>query len=227
MTGTFIDGPSAPVSAWRMYRAMVGIGLLCGVLIVIVFQVTKPVIERKRAEALQRAVFDVLPDARSSRTFRLEPDGHFRPLEGHADGAGLVYAGYDDARRLVGVAVEAAGMGYQDVIRVIYGYSADEEAIIGLRVLESKETPGLGDRIESDPDFLRNFERLDVSLGSSGSIAHPIEPAKHGTKQHPWQVDAITGATISSVAISNLLRDSTERWVPLIRGNLADFEAPE
>ena len=45
-------------------------------------------------------------------------------------------------------------MGYQDVIRVLYGYSFAEEAVVGIRVLESKETPGLGTRIETDPDFL-------------------------------------------------------------------------
>jgi electron transport complex protein RnfG len=223
MSTTFVEGPSAPPSTWQMYRSMVGIGLVCGVLIVTAFELTRPVIERNRAEALQRAVFHVLPEARESRTFRLDSDGHFRRLEGRADGASVVHAGYDE-RRLVGIAVEAAGMGYQDVIRVLYGYSVSEEAIIGLRVLESKETPGLGDRIEKDPAFLRNFERLDVALGDDGSIAHPIESVKHGKKEQPWQVDAITGATISSVAIANILRDSTKRWVPLIRGNLADFE---
>ena len=49
---------------------------------------------------------------------------------------------------IVGLAVEAQGMGYQDVIRVIYGYSFEQDAIVGIRVLESKETPGLGDKIE-------------------------------------------------------------------------------
>ena len=61
-------------SVWHMYRAMVGIGLLCGLLIVSVFVSTRPVIERNRAEALQRAIFQVLPEARSSSTFRLSGD---------------------------------------------------------------------------------------------------------------------------------------------------------
>ena len=37
-------------------------------------------------------------------------------------------------------------MGYQDVIVVFYGYSSADDAVIGIRVLESKETPGLGDQ---------------------------------------------------------------------------------
>ena len=71
MSATAHVGMPAPPSVWHMYRAMVGIGLLCGLIIVSVFQLTRPVIERNKAEALQRAIFQVLPGARSSATFRL------------------------------------------------------------------------------------------------------------------------------------------------------------
>jgi electron transport complex protein RnfG len=218
-----VAGTSSP-STWQMYRAMVGIGVLCGLLIVTVFELTRPVIARNKAEALKRAIFQVLPDARSSVTYRINADDRFLVLEGEATGEGLVYAGYDEREQLVGLAVEAQGMGYQDVIRVIYGYSFDQEAIVGIRVLESKETPGLGDKIEKDPAFLENFKQLDVSLTGDGSaIAHPIAFTKHGEKEHPWQVDGITGATISSDAIANLLSKNTSYWVPRIRRNLDDF----
>jgi electron transport complex protein RnfG len=211
-----------------MYRALVGVGLLCGLLIVSVFQLTRPVIERNRAEALQRAIFQVLPGARSSATFRLVGEERFEMLEGESDGAPLAYAGYDEDRRLVGLALEAHGMGYQDVIRVLYGYSFAEQAVIGIRVLESRETPGLGDKIETDPAFLANFERLDVSLSDDQTrILHPIEAVKHGAREHPWQVDGITGATISSVAIADILSQSTSWWIPRIRRNLDDFRIAE
>jgi electron transport complex protein RnfG len=214
----------APPRVWHMYRSMVGVGLLCGLLIVTVFQVTRPVIERNKAEALQRAIFQVLPAARSSTTFRITGDERFEVLQGEGVGEQLVYAGYDEQERLVGLAVEAQGMGYQDVIRVLYGYSFAEDAIVGIRVLESKETPGLGDKIETDPAFLENFVRLDVALTDDlSTILNPIEPVKRGKKEHPWQIDAITGATISSKAIANILRSSSAYWVPRIRRNLDDF----
>ncbi len=218
----------APPSVWHMYRAMVGIGLACGLLIVTVFELTRPVIERNRAEALQRAIFKVLPDARSSQTFRLVDGERFEKLEGAAAGERLAYAGYDAQRRLVGLALEAQGMGYADVIGILYGYSFAKDAIVGIRVLESRETPGLGDRIEKDPDFLANFERLDVRLTEDGTaIANPIETVKHGEKEHPWQVDGITGATISSVAIGRMLAASSAAWLPTIRRNLDAFELAE
>jgi len=218
----------APPSAWHMYRAMVGVGVFCGLLIVSVFQVTRPIIERNKAEALQKAIFHVLPDARTSTTYRLNDAGGFEILEGEGVGEQLVYAGYDDQEELMGLAVEAQGMGYQDVIGLIYGYSFAEEAIIGVQVLESKETPGLGDKIETDPAFLENFERLDASLVDDLSeMANPIVPVKHGTKTHPWEVDGITGATISSVAIAEILNKSAQYWTPRIRNHLGDFRREE
>jgi len=206
-----------------MYRAMVGVGLLCGVLIVSVYQWTKPIIDRKKAEALQQAIFHVLPSARSSATFRFSGEG-FAINQGEESADPLVYAGYDETQQLIGVAIEAQGMGYQDVIRVLYGYSFADDAIIGIRVLDSKETPGLGDRIETDEQFLENFVRLDVSLNADMSeVLHTIEAVKNGKKEHAWQVDGITGATVSSVALANLLDRSARFWIPRIRRNLNDL----
>jgi len=221
-------GMPAPPSVWHMYRAMVGVGLLCGLIIVSVYELTRPVIEKNKAEALQRAIFQVLPGARSSATFRFDAQERFEKLAGPAQGAELVYAGYDAERNLVGVAVEAQGMGYQDVIHVLYGYDFAQDAVVGIRVLESRETPGLGDKIETDPDFLANFERLAVALtGDLAAIANPVEFVKKGEKQHPWQIDGITGATISSKAIASILRGSTAHWITRIRRRLDDFRVVE
>jgi len=211
-----------------MYRAMVGVGVFCGLLIVSVFQVTRPIIEHNKAEALKKAIFHVLPDASTSGTYRLNDAGGFEVLEGEGVGEQLVYAGYDEKQELVGLAVQAQGMGYQDVIGLIYGYSFAEDAIVGVQVLESKETPGLGDKIETDPAFLENFERLDVSLVDDLSeMANPIVPVKHGAKTNPWEVDGITGATISSVAIAEILNRSAQYWTPRIRNHLDDFRREE
>ncbi len=228
MTGTELEAQAAPTSAWQMYRAMVGVGLFCGLLIVTVFQATLPIIEQNKAEALQRAIFRVLPEATASSTFSYDESKGFELLEGRSDGQELLYAGYDDDGALVGLAIEAQGMGYQDVIALIYGYSFSDDAITGIQVLESKETPGLGDKIESDPDFLENFKRLDVSLGDHASkLANEIVPVKNGEKTHPWEIDGITGATISSVAIANILNGSAQHWVPRIESRLTDFQGGE
>ncbi len=210
---------SGPAPIWPLYRAMVGVGLLCGLLIVGVYQLTLPVIARNRAEALERAVFRVLPGARSQRSFAWREGGGFEAAESGA--AGQVHAGYDETGRLVGLAVEGSALGYADAIRVLYGYAPEAGAVVGMAVLETRETPGLGDRIETDPAFLANFERLEVPLDAGGeAVLHPIEAVKPGEKQHAWQVEGITGATISSVAVARALAGSTGRWVPRIERHL-------
>ena len=216
MTPDGNTGDTGATAAWPMYRALVGIGMLCGLLIVSVYEVTKPIIAANQAEALQAAIFEVLPDARTSRTFAWSASGGFAPAdEAGPDAAELIYAGYGESGRLVGFAIEGQGMGYQDVICVLYGYAPEHQAIIGIKVLDSRETPGLGDKIEKDPAFLANFERLDVSLAPDGEdLANPIAATKHGEKTSPWQVDAITGATISSFAIADILQASASVWVP-------------
>jgi len=219
--------PAETTSVWSMYRTLVGVGLICGLGVVSVFQATGPRIARNRAEALAHAILEVVPGAETSRSYKLAADGSFAEATGAAaPGEERVYAAYGADGGFVGLAVEGRGMGYQDTIVVLWGYDPTKQAIVGLRVLESRETPGLGDRIESDPDFKKNFDGLDVSLALDGeSLAHPVVTVAHGKKENPWEVDGITGATISSKAIGKLLGESAAHWLPRLRPRLADFAA--
>ena len=47
----------------KMLQAMVGIGILCALLIVLTYQGTLPVIEKNKAEALEKAIFKGFPDS--------------------------------------------------------------------------------------------------------------------------------------------------------------------
>jgi electron transport complex protein RnfG len=204
-----------------MLRSLIGVAAVAGALIVVTFQLTFPIIKAKKAEALRRAVFDVIPGARSVVTFKLEPDGGLEPLTGEDERAVKYYAGYTDDNQLIGVAIEAQGNGFQDVIKVLYGYAPTEQNIIGMKVLESKETPGLGDKIGKDPAFLANFDKLDARLTEDGTkLQHAFEVVKPGAKKSRWQIDGITGATISSKAMGRLLNKSAPRRLPPVLNNL-------
>ena len=76
-----------------------------------------------------------------------------------------------------------------------------------MTVLESRETPGLGDKIYKDAKFVAEFRTL---------VVEPvIELIKgHGDKAN--QVDAITGATISSRAVVKILNQTNTVWRPRI-----------
>ncbi|WP_258104366.1 RnfABCDGE type electron transport complex subunit G [Marinoscillum sp. MHG1-6] len=209
----------------KMLQAMVGIGLICALLIVLTYEGTLPRVRYLKEEALQKAIFQVLPGSNESVTFLIDEAGEIIAQPGKNESVNKVYAGYTAEGRLVGVAIEASGKGYADVIKVLYGYDPAAEKVIGFHVLESKETPGLGDKIEKDKSFQENFKKMDVKLGASGlSKEHPIIAVKSGLKQNSWEVDGITGATISSRAVASILEQSTSEWLPLIRKNMDEFK---
>lgn len=208
--------------AFRMSAVLCLVAAGAGVLVVSVYELTQPRIAANERRAVEAAVFDVLPEAASRRTF-LATDGGFVPREDTATGGPAVHAGYGKDGELLGVALQAAGQGYQDVITVLYGYDPDEGEVTGMKVLRSKETPGLGSRIGTDPDFLAAFRGLDARVGSGGNMEHRIEVVRAGEAAEPWQVDAITGATISSKAVGTMVGESLKEWAPIINAHYEDF----
>jgi electron transport complex protein RnfG len=215
-----------PTSAWSMYRAIVGIGALCALLIVTVYQTTAARIRENQERFLAQAVAQILPAARTTVAVTLSEDGRLQKA-GEAP-ALPVFLGYGADGELVGAVVTAQGMGYQDNIRVLYAYSFDLDAIVGFKVLDSKETPGLGDKIEKEPHFIANFEALDASLTADRDVLlNPIVTVKQGEKENPWQIDGITGATITSEAIGNILNDSANTWVPVLERDAQTFASGE
>lgn len=205
----------------RMVAVMGAIGLISSVLLVATYQVTLPYVEANREAYLEAAVFDVLPGAVHRIGFA--PDGHggLARLEAGATRGLRLFAGYDADGRLVGVAVEAKGQGFQDVLRILYGYVPACACVVGMKVLESKETPGLGDKIEKDAAFLANFDSLDVRLAPDGQrLLHGVGLVKQGAEREAWEIAAITGATISSRAIATIINSSAAEVLPLIETNL-------
>jgi electron transport complex protein RnfG len=215
-----MNTPAPPVQAppsGSMIRALGGVAMISGFLVVLVFQITLPMIEENQRLAIEQAIFQVIPGATRRVDFSLGPGGLTRVDEATPGGAEdtQVYAGYDASGKLLGVALEAAAQGYQDVIRLLYGYSPEREHITGIKVLKMTETPGLGDKIASDPAFLANFKALDARLNADKTaLLNPIETVKHGRKTDPWQIDAISGATISSRAVGKMLNESAQTYFP-------------
>jgi electron transport complex protein RnfG len=205
-------------STWSMYRAIVGIGALCALLIVSVFNVTETRISENQARFLAAAISEVLPGAHSTIPVATTAAGGIVEA---ADALPLpVFLGYDANAELAGAVITAEGMGYQDTIRVLYAYSFELDAIVGFKVLDSKETPGLGDRVETEAHFIANFEKLDATVTADGtSLLHPIVTVKQGEKTEAWQLDGITGATITSEAIGSILNGSANTWVPVLERN--------
>jgi len=201
-------------SSFRLVASLAVAGLLSGVILVSVYLATAPRIERNRIEALNRAILNVLPGMETQSIFVLRGESLQR-LEGEArpaPGEEAVYAGYAPDGSLVGYAIPADGPGFMDTISLIYGFDPQRRVVVGMEVLESRETPGLGDKIIHDDDFLANFAALAVDP--------QIVPVKKG-KSDQNQVDCITGATISSEAVVSILNRSNQRWLPLLESVVA------
>jgi len=200
---------SGEASSARMIATLTVAGLASGLLLVGVYEITKPIIEANNAAALERAVFQVLPGTTSMEPI-VERDGALAIGSGSKDEEELdtIYLGRDSAGTITGYAIPWQGTGFQDVIKLIYGYHPARGVVVGMEILESMETPGLGDKIFKDASFLANFEAL--------AVEPTIVPVANGAKTEPHQVDCITGATISSKAVVKIINGGNEHWLGLL-----------
>ena len=203
-------GEATPV---RLVLTLSLAGLLSGLIIVAVFEATLPSITAYQAQQLRAAVFEVLPGTGRLQRLAWRDGALVADDQGPADEQ-AVYAGYAPDGRFVGYAIPGAGPGFQDTIRLLYGYLPMERRIVGMRVLDSRETPGLGDKIYKDAHFVAEFRDLAVDP--------EVAAVKKGSKTGPNQIDAITGATISSKAVVRIINEANRLWL----GRLEDFRAP-
>lgn len=189
------------VSSLRLVATLAIAGALAGMAIVTAFKWTKPSIDAHAALELQKAVLQVLGGATTYKTAFLE-NGQFT-LTQPADTAGVpkVYVGYDPNGQPRGVAMEAAEPGFQDVITLLFGYDPSTRNVIGMKVLNSNETPGLGARITNDSVFIKQFD----------DVATPLVGVKEGQgKGKKDEVVMITGSTISSRAVIKIIDDKLD-----------------
>jgi electron transport complex protein RnfG len=205
---------------FRLVMTLAITGLLSGLVLVCIYLVTQPLILRNQAEAMRKAIYRVLPGTENISTFVVEESG-LVPFEAVGDempAGDAVFAGRLEDGRLIGYAIPAAGAGFMDTVKLIYGYDPARRAIIGMQVLDSKETPGLGDKIIFDEHFHQNFVELKVEPEIVG--------VKRGEKVNPNEVDTITGATISSNAVITILNDGSKKWLPLLETLESDEVKP-
>lgn len=210
-----------PTGSWAMIRTLAMVSVISGFLVVLMYQATAQRIAENRKHAVEEAVFKVIPGAVERVSFAMSPEG-FTRVEGKEITGPKVYAGYDAAGKLLGIAFEGAAQGYGDIVHSLFGYDPARECVIGMVVLESKETPGLGDKVSTEPRFVDCFKALEAKV-SGGALANPIELTKRGTQRQPWQIDGITGVTISSRAVTRGLNESAQKVIPLIRQHLGQF----
>jgi len=203
------------------------ISLVAGILIVFTYEQTLPFIEANKQRAIEAAVLQLVPTMQQRRDFVVD-DGVMRLAnEKESRDVSRIYAGYDADGALAGLALPGSAQGYQGMLRLLYSYNPDCSCITGMKIVQATETPGLGDKIAFDKKFLANFNQLAAGLNSQGtSLEHDIVAVRHGRKQHAWEIDAISGATVSSKAVAKAINRSAAQLLPVVRAKLKQFTEP-
>jgi electron transport complex protein RnfG len=100
------------------------------------------------------------------------------------------------------VTFEALGKGYGGDIGVMVGINLDDDKIVGVGVTTHSETPGIGARAKTDPAFSAQFKGM------------PMEDT-FKVKTEGGQVDALSGATITSRGVSVALTEASKIYKSL------------
>lgn len=152
-----------------------------------------PQIAVNQVRALQEAIGQVVPHVAKTEVVPLS--GYDRP----------VYRCLDNDGTPAGWAIDAVGMGFADKIRLVVGLTLDGAQITGLKVIENIETPGLGNKITDEP-WAAQYVGLDAGRG--------ITVQKRPPKADDNEVQAVTGATISSKAVTEIVNRALARVRP-------------
>jgi len=112
-----------------------------------------------------------------------------------------VYRAVDAAGAPVGWVVPASGQGFADRIELLIGLDAAAARITGLYILDQKETPGLGDNITTER-WRKQF------AGKPADVALQV---RKGPAEAPHEIEAITGATISSESVTAIVNAAVRR----------------
>lgn len=132
--------------------------------------------------------------AAEGKTLEIVPRTVVVEKNGRETGYGVFEAIRPGGER-VGWVVKAKGQGYADRIELLLGLGPDVREVRGIFVLEQKETPGLGNKI-TFPEWNSQFRGKPT--------AEPLTVVKGGGSG-PTRIDAITGATISSRAVTSIV----------------------
>lgn len=112
------------------------------------------------------------------------------------------YKVFDESDSSLGYSLVYSGNGFQGKIKLMIGLSDDLSKLTSIEVLEQSETPGLGTKI-LEPPYEDQYN--DLIPGTAIKLVKGVEPSS------PNEVQAITGATISSRAVVTIVNEGISK----------------
>lgn len=107
--------------------------------------------------------------------------------------------------KLQAVAMEAGGKGYGGMVNVMVGFEIATGKLVGICVTTHKETPGLGTRV-AEPAFTKQFKGK--------------EPANAVLKKDGGDIDAVSGATYSSIGAATAVGQASQ-WYSALKDQIS------
>lgn len=195
MTKVVVD--MAERSIWQSGVTLAIIAAICTSLVALTWQLTAERIEANKKEWLARSLQPALaglffdsPVTESMITIAAPHD-----LPGTEDA--IIYRVYSGEDPVAALFVVSARDGYAGPIRFLVGVAMDG-TVTGVRVLEHRETPGLGDRIDTlKSDWVLQFD---------GHSLRDPEPRYWAIRGDGGRFDQLTGASVTPRAIIKAIR---------------------
>lgn len=185
----------------NMLLALFLVTLISSTSLGLVYNVTKEPIEEAKLKKKLLAIQEVVPE------FNNIPSEEAKSITEGKDNLTLYPAKKDG--KLVGTAIETyTNNGFGGKIKIMVGVLPDG-TIINTTIMEHKETPGLGDKMEK--------EKSDFSLQVNGK--NP-ETFKMKVKKDGGDIDAITAATISSRAFCDAIQRAYNTYKSLANDSI-------
>ena len=168
-------------SSWAFLQPVVVLTCIClvvAVCLVTTHYFTQPIIDEMNAQLKNEASRSVLPGSEE-----------FEKIEGF-DQQILDLGGVDAYRATngAGIVVTVSSKGFGGEVQLIVGYDP-QGAVTGVQVLSASETPGVGTNALTE-DYLAQY------IGVSGQASFEADGQS-------TQVDAVSGATVTSKAVLN------------------------
>ncbi|HGJ64733.1 TPA: RnfABCDGE type electron transport complex subunit G [bacterium] len=107
---------------------------------------------------------------------------------------------------IVGIAFKSNSEGYSGSIKIMIGIDKNEK-ILGIEIIEHHETPGLGSKIENT-QFKDHFK----GKIAENSQDRNLSIIKGRNAKYNWEIEALTGATISSIGVVNAINDGMSKF---------------
>jgi len=145
----------------------------------------KPRIVQNKRDETYRQIPSLVPGASRPACTEVEINGR------------TVYEARASDGGQVGWVLPAYGQGFAGRIEVLVGLDLEATRITGIYILTQKETPGLGDSITDEQRFRRWFREQPTSK--------PLEVVKTEPDPGTGRIKALTGATISSDAVTEIV----------------------